>query len=78
MRGGGERGTVGIVREACMSDGLSLLGLLLLQVLVGSEANQAADEDDGIQANAEAGAIRLSGRSEGTGQGRLGLRVAGL
>lgn len=58
---------------------LGTLGsLLLLEVLVGAVADQTADEEDGVQADAEAGRVVVGSRGDGTGDGSLGLGVAGL
>lgn len=60
-------------------NGLSALdSLLLLEVLVGRVGDQAADEDNGVQANAKAGGLVVGLGRHGAGNGRLGLGVAGL
>ncbi len=50
----------------------------MLEVLPSAVADQAADEEDGVQADAEAGRVVIGGRGDGAGEGRLGLGVAGL
>ncbi len=58
---------------------LSLLALLLLQVLVGKKAKRTTEDDDGVQANTEAGGTAgLSRGGEGAGGGSLGPGVTGL
>ena len=52
--------------------------LLLLEVLVGAVADHAADEDDGVEADAEASRVVVGSRGNGAGKGSLGLGVVGL
>ena len=56
------------------------LGLLLLalQVLIREESDGAADEDEGVEADAEAGVVGLLGCRGGGRGGSLGRRVAFL
>jgi len=51
---------------------------LLLQVLVGSEGDQAADENDSVEPDAHAGGARLGSGRDGTQRWSLGRRVARL
>lgn len=53
-------------------------GLLLLQVLVGTEGGKTTEEHDKVETDAEAGALGVGGGRDGTGEGRLGLGVARL
>lgn len=57
---------------------LSLAGLLLLKVLVGTVCGKTAEDNDGVETNAETGARVVGGRGNGTGEGGLGLGVAGV
>lgn len=50
----------------------------MLEVLVGAVADQTADEDDGVEADAEAGRVVVGSRGNGAGKGGLGLGVVGL
>jgi len=59
-------------------ENLVLLGLLLLDVLVGAVANQTANEDDGVETEAEASVDLGVGGLDRAGGGRLGLGVGGL
>jgi hypothetical protein len=52
--------------------------LLLLEVLVGAVADRTADEDDGVEADAETGRLVVGSRGDGAGKGSLGLGVVGL
>lgn len=56
----------------------ALRSLLLLEVRVGAVADQTANEEDGVQADAETSRLVVGSRGDGAGEGRLGLGVAGL
>ena len=53
------------------------LRLLRLQVLISPKGNGTAEEQEGVEANAEAGGICRGRRGRG-GRGELRCRVAGL
>jgi len=55
-----------------------MLPLLLLHILISIIGDNAADEHDGIEADAEARTLCVGSRGNGTGERSLGLRVASL
>ena len=57
---------------------LCLLLVRLLQVLVGEEGERAADQDDGVEADAHAGCVGAAGGLRGGGLLSFGGRVVGL
>ena len=50
----------------------------MLEVLPSAVADHAADEEDGVEADAEAGRVVVGLGSDGAGERGLGLGVAGL
>lgn len=52
--------------------------MLLLEVLVTEVAEQTADENDSVEADAEAGRFVVGRRGDGAGKGCLGLGITGL
>ena len=52
--------------------------VVLLEVLVGEESEGAADQDDGVQADAHVGLLGAAGASLGGGLLGFGGRVIGL
>lgn len=64
--------------EAARHLSRGLLLLLLLQVLVRAVGDGAADEEDGVQADADARGVGVVAGAGRAGGGLVGGRVAGL